>query len=99
MCRTAAIERLAVTSGRSCSLNFSFMQALRYYESVPGPYQTQAAELHIALRDNVLSTVESQYQTTGFLWENYDAITGKGRGTHPFTGWTSLIVLILADQY
>jgi mannosyl-oligosaccharide glucosidase len=47
----------------------------------------------------VVGTVVNQYASSGFLWENYHAVTGVGRGTHPFTGWTSLVVLILADQY
>ena len=75
------------------------MQALRRYSLTPGPYQQRCSQLHEALRENVLRTVEEQYVSTGFLWENYESETGKGRGTHPFTGWTSLIVLILADQY
>jgi len=40
-----------------------------------------------------------QYQKSGFLWEQYDAKTGKGKGSHPFTGWTALVVLIISEQY
>ncbi len=74
-------------------------QALKHYGSIPGPHQSTADELHVALRDIVIGTVEGQYKATGFLWENYDSVTGKGRGTHPFTGWTALVVLIMADEY
>jgi len=39
------------------------------------------------------------YQQTGFLWEQYDQVNGKGKGAHPFTGWTSTVVLIMAEAY
>ena len=70
------------------------LQALEHYEVTPGPHQKTAASLHASLRENIVNTVYQQYKATGFLWENYDSKVGKGRGTHPFTGWT-----ILSDQY
>ena len=41
----------------------------------------------------------TKYKETGFFWENYDSVTGKGTGVHPFTGWTTLFVLIMGEQY
>lgn len=36
---------------------------------------------------------------TGFLWEQYDQKKGKGKGARLFTGWTSLVLLIMAEAY
>ena len=36
---------------------------------------------------------------TGYLWEQYDPVTGEGRRTHPFNGWSSLALLALAEIY
>jgi mannosyl-oligosaccharide glucosidase len=39
------------------------------------------------------------YHQTGFLWEQYDQVKGNGKGAHPFTGWTSVVALIMAEAY
>ena len=66
---------------------------------VPGRNQDMAAQLYSGLRDNILINVGKQYEETGFLWENYKDDTGKGQGSHPFTGWTALLVLIEGETY
>ncbi|KAL8201349.1 hypothetical protein R6Q57_012688 [Mikania cordata] len=43
--------------------------------------------------------VIKNYKQTGYLWEQYDQKKGNGKGAHPFTGWTSLVVLIMAESY
>ncbi|CAD6235305.1 unnamed protein product [Miscanthus lutarioriparius] len=44
--------------------------------------------------------IVQNYDETGFFWENYDQKNkGKGKGARSFTGWTSLIVLIMAESY
>ncbi len=68
-------------------------------QQVPGELQQQAREAHDELRANLLSTVVGQYEATGYLWENYRDDTGRGQGSHPFSGWTGLIVLIAGETY
>jgi mannosyl-oligosaccharide glucosidase len=51
------------------------------------------------LRTNIVQNVVREYRRTGYLWEHYSDEDGKGHGTHPFTGWTSLVVMIMAEQY
>eukprot|EP00887_Chlorella_sp_A99_P004738 scaffold4.g4738.t1 len=71
-------------------------RALRHYAAQPGPHQGAAAELHAALREALLSNLVGQYQSSGFLWEQYDDASGAGKGSHPFTGWTGLLALLAA---
>lgn len=39
------------------------------------------------------------YKQTGYVWEQYSENDGKGLKSHPFTGWTSLVLLIMAEEY
>ncbi|EGC37795.1 hypothetical protein DICPUDRAFT_53711 [Dictyostelium purpureum] len=57
------------------------------------------SDLYISLRFNLLSNVGKKYIETGFFWEQYDPINGNGQRNHPFNGWTSLISLIISEQY
>lgn len=47
--------------------------------------------MYSKLRANVLNNIVRQYHTTGYLWENYDDETGRGKGSHPFTGCDNCI--------
>jgi mannosyl-oligosaccharide glucosidase len=64
-----------------------------------GPHREHAERLHAELRGNLLRTVVGEAVRSGYLWESYDEGTGRGRGSHPFTGWTALVVLIAGDSY
>lgn len=78
------------------------MSALHHYSNLDAsanPHLERVKLLYSRLRDNVQRTVLSQYQETGYFWEQYDDVSGKGIRGHPFTGWTALIVNIMAELY
>ncbi|KAF9466429.1 glycoside hydrolase [Collybia nuda] len=81
-------------------MNYLALGALhKTYAAQPGPHQERAKEIYKELRKNVVDNVFKEYQRTGYVWEQYDAITGEGKRSHPFTGWTSLTAMILAEKY
>jgi mannosyl-oligosaccharide glucosidase len=42
--------------------------------------------------------VYKSWEETGFAWEQYNPDTGAGQRTQHFTGWTSLVVKIMAME-
>ncbi|OCH95312.1 glycoside hydrolase family 63 protein [Obba rivulosa] len=81
-------------------MNYLALSSLyKTYGAQEGPYQERAQEIYKELRQNLVSNVHKEYERTGYVWEQYDAITGQGRRSHPFTGWTSLITLVLSEKY
>ncbi|KAI4903337.1 hypothetical protein NFI96_034371, partial [Prochilodus magdalenae] len=81
------------------NINYLAIRALHHYGSVEGPYKEESSALHQELRTNVINNVYRQYQETGYIWEQYNDSTGRGQGSHPFTGWSALTVLIMAEEY
>uniref|UniRef100_A0A8C5WJS2 Mannosyl-oligosaccharide glucosidase n=1 Tax=Leptobrachium leishanense TaxID=445787 RepID=A0A8C5WJS2_9ANUR len=81
------------------NMNYLAVRALHGYAHLEGPYRERAASLYRELRENLLTNLYREYKDTGFLWEQYNDKTGQGQGTFPFTGWSSLIVLIMAEEY
>jgi len=61
-----------------------------------GPYRATAGRIYSELRQNVVSTVYESWKTTGFAWEQYNPDTGSGQRAQHFTGWTALIVKMMA---
>ena len=59
----------------------------------------KAGELYEELRGNLLRTVLGEWARTESVWEHYDDKTGRGMRSNPFTGWTALILNIMAEQY
>lgn len=46
-----------------------------------------------------MTNMARQYKKTGYIWEQYNDITGAGQRSRPFAGWSALIVLIVAESY
>lgn len=82
------------------NINYLAVSALQHYGSTSPDAAMRARCTALASRisSNVVGNIVQQYSTTGFLWENYDSSDGHGRGTHPFTGWTALVTLLVADS-
>ncbi|KPI42317.1 putative mannosyl-oligosaccharide glucosidase [Cyphellophora attinorum] len=60
--------------------------------------KVKAAKIYNELRENLVKNVYQQWKETGFAWEQYNPETGKGQRTQHFTGWTSLVVSIMAME-
>lgn len=76
------------------NLNFLALKSLRRYSLREGPEQRRCQKLYSSLRSNLLNTVQSEFESSGDLWETYDDMDGSGTRGHPFAGWTALIVNI-----
>ena len=63
---------------------------------VTGGHREQARLMYVRLRKNLVKNVFQEWKKTGFAWEQYSADTGEGQRSQHFTGWTSLVVNIMA---
>ncbi|CAF1172830.1 unnamed protein product [Adineta ricciae] len=81
------------------NMNYMVLSALQHYAKTPGPYSDKARQIYGQLRTNLITNMFRIYEKTGHIWEQYDDKTGNGQGSHPFTGWSSLIVLIMSELY
>nr|CAG8603675.1 8759_t:CDS:10 [Entrophospora candida] len=82
------------------NINYLILSSLyKNYAKNPGPYQTKAQTIYKELRNNIINNVFKEFERTGYVWEQYSSIDGKGSRSHPFTGWTALVTLIMAEKY
>ena len=63
--------------------------------SAPKKVKEQARKIYVDLRKNLCENVYKQWKETGFAWEQYNPETGAGQRTQHFTGWTSLVTVIM----
>ncbi|KAJ8576897.1 hypothetical protein ON010_g2306 [Phytophthora cinnamomi] len=87
--------------------NYLALDALHHYAqpSTGSPFQKEFERAYSALRMNVIANVYREYERTGYLWEQYNGDIsdkqhyGQGQRCHPFSGWTALVVNIMAEIY
>ncbi|KAI8471096.1 MAG: glycoside hydrolase [Monoraphidium minutum] len=80
-------------------INYLALRALHQYSSAPGPHADAARDAYRRLRRGLVTNLAAQYRGTGYLWEQYDDDGGQGISSHPFTGWTALLTLAVAEVY
>ncbi|QIX02503.1 hypothetical protein AMS68_008020 [Peltaster fructicola] len=78
------------------NMNYLIIKNLYSIATQSGPQQKRATSMYSGLRQNLVNAVYSSWKETGFAWEQYNPETGAGQRTQHFTGWTSLVVKILA---
>ncbi|XP_063235667.1 mannosyl-oligosaccharide glucosidase isoform X2 [Bacillus rossius redtenbacheri] len=81
------------------NLNYLTARALLSYARMDGPFKAKARSLYDQLRSNIIRNIYKQYRRSGYVWEQYSDTTGEGKGSRPFTGWSSLVVLLMAEIY
>jgi mannosyl-oligosaccharide glucosidase len=81
------------------NINYLALKSLKYYSTIDGPSKERAAQIYVDLREAVMNNIVKNYKETGYIWEQYIDSNGKGKGTHPFTGWSSLVLLIMSEIY
>ena len=77
------------------NMNYLVVRAMRQYSK--GQHRDVAQRANVLARElscNVVNTIVREYEKHGFVYENYDDQSGKGKGCHPFTGWTALVAML-----
>jgi mannosyl-oligosaccharide glucosidase len=69
--------------------------AVAQSDSSPSVVKSKATKIYSELRENLVGNVFNEWEKTGFAWEQYNPETGAGQRTQHFTGWTSLVVVIM----
>lgn len=57
------------------------------------------AKISDQLRENLIKTVEVQWQSSQRFYEYYDAANGAGLGADHQTGWTALVANLIYEKY
>jgi mannosyl-oligosaccharide glucosidase len=76
---------------------FLCCQGLKLYEK----QFPEAKQLRESIEQGIISTMYRNYvsRTNGGIYETYHPFTGKGYNNVPFTGWSSLALLIMTQDY
>lgn len=56
-------------------------------------------DLYDKVRNSLVETVYSNWTPRYSFYENFNDVTGKGQYSDSFTGWTTLILLIISEKY
>ncbi|KAL0221106.1 hypothetical protein RCL1_000960 [Eukaryota sp. TZLM3-RCL] len=77
------------------NLNYLYLKAIKecYWEN------DVARQSYHVIRSKIVKNVAQNYINSGFFYEQYNPIDGKGQKNKPFTGWTSLIFNLIIEDF
>ena len=64
--------------------------------NVQGAQINTGRDLYNIIRYRVIKSVYQNWLIEHRFWENFNDMTGEGQFAYPFTGWTTLILLIVS---
>ena len=56
-------------------------------------------DLYNELRHRLIWTTYKNWRDNHLFWEQYNDETNLGQITNPFAGWTTLILMIISENY
>eukprot|EP01090_Pellita_catalonica_P013609 TRINITY_DN3275_c0_g1_i1.p1 TRINITY_DN3275_c0_g1~~TRINITY_DN3275_c0_g1_i1.p1 ORF type:complete len:808 (+),score=126.14 TRINITY_DN3275_c0_g1_i1:99-2426(+) len=82
-------------------ININYLAVASLFKNyiTDGPHAAKAKQVYDLLRNGIIDNIYSEYESTGYVWEQYHPQTCRGQRSHPFTGWTALVVLLMAEIY
>lgn len=81
------------------NMQYLALSGLHHYAHTPGRFQGQARAIYKELRHNVVHNLWRVWRGSNFLWEQYSDRTGEGQRARPFNGWSSTVVLMMAEDF
>ncbi|GMS96991.1 hypothetical protein PENTCL1PPCAC_19166 [Pristionchus entomophagus] len=82
-------------------INYLLLRSLGEYAVEPGlegQLREEIVATHRRLKKALVANLAKEFTRTGYLWEHYDDKTGEGKGSHPMTGWTSLVLMVMSED-
>jgi len=78
------------------NLNYLILRGIKLYY-FDNEY---ARQTYYKLRENLINNISKEWKERGYFFEHYNQkYDGKGDGNRPFNGWTSLIALVIEEDY
>ena len=77
------------------NMNYLTLRGLHtFYNDVP-----EAKQIYSLLRKNIIKSVFNEWKISKMFYEQYSDINGRGLRARPFSGWTTLILNIISENY
>lgn len=80
------------------NMNFLALCSLAWHARKAGVSADLARAAFDSLRSGLVSNVLRVFESQRYFFENFDPVSGEGRGTAPFSGWTTLVALVMAEE-
>jgi mannosyl-oligosaccharide glucosidase len=83
------------------NINYLILEALQHYGSgangalLDESTRALANDTYSTLRVNLVLNAMKNWEETGYLYEQYNDVTGAGQGAKHFTGWTALTAFMM----
>ncbi|CAI5759544.1 unnamed protein product [Candida verbasci] len=82
------------------NINYLILDSIKYYynegkETMSNELAKVFAETYQQLRINIVKNVFDQWESTGFVWEQYNDEDGKAQKAKNFLGWTSTVLTMM----